>query len=184
MQVFIQRIWVAYEIYMVIQVCKGVFLVRFGNLQWKKELYTTLMLNPFWSNARILKWICTLNPPSPSHYGRNLDVMYWGLESLSKIRSIIGTRIKTDRYAKAKIMIKYARLLIEVALEGPFLDCIELFNENEVLIKQQVKYEWSPTKCSHCHMFGHEKASYKKKGGAMKEWRKVQSDAHEDEANV
>lgn len=33
-------------------------------------------------------------------------------------------------------MIKYARLLIEVAVKGPFLDYIEFFNENEVLIGQ------------------------------------------------
>ena len=55
----------------------------------------------------------------------NLDVKYWGLESLSKIRSIIGTPVKTYRYTKGKTMINYARLLIEVALEGSFLYCID-----------------------------------------------------------
>ena len=50
----------------------------------------------------------------------NLDVNYWGLESLSKIGSILGIPIKTDRYTKEKSMIKYARLMIEISLEGHF----------------------------------------------------------------
>jgi len=61
-------------------------------------------------------------------------------------------------------MIKYARLMIEMPLEGPFPEYIEFFNDNEVLVRQQIKHEWLPLKCTHSHMFAHEEAVCKKKG--------------------
>ncbi|KAJ8420005.1 hypothetical protein Cgig2_006618 [Carnegiea gigantea] len=51
---------------------------------------------------------------------------------------------------------------------------IEFFNDNEILIRQHVTYEWKPVKCAHYHMFGHEEPVCKKKGEVRKEWRRVQ----------
>ncbi|KAJ8420726.1 hypothetical protein Cgig2_010421 [Carnegiea gigantea] len=98
----------------------------------------------------------------------DLDIKYWALNSLSKIRSIIGISIKIDRYAKDKSMIRYTRLRFEVSLEGPFLEFIEFFNDNDVLVKS----EWLPIKCTHCQMFRHTKDVRKKKRVASKEWRR------------
>ena len=98
-----------------------------------------------------------------------------GAEILSKIGSILGIPIKTDRYSKEKTTLRYARLLIDISLDSTSLDFIKFFNDNEVLIRQQVVYEWKPLKCAHCHMFGHEKQICKKKGGVRQEWRRVQS---------
>ncbi|KAJ8422407.1 hypothetical protein Cgig2_013227 [Carnegiea gigantea] len=42
------------------------------------------------------------------------------------------------------------------------------------LIRQPVKYEWIPSKCTHCGMFGHEEPVCKKKGMIRREWRQVQ----------
>ncbi|KAJ8424375.1 hypothetical protein Cgig2_033992 [Carnegiea gigantea] len=66
-------------------------------------------------------------------------------------------------------MLKYARFLIETNLEGPFSEYIEFINDNEVLVRQQVKYEWLPIKCDHCHMFAHVGED-----PTRKEWRPVQ----------
>ncbi|KAJ8419930.1 hypothetical protein Cgig2_021307 [Carnegiea gigantea] len=99
-----------------------------------------------------------------------------GSTGLSKIGSIIGIPIKIDRYTKNKYRIRYARLLIEIYLEGPFLEFIEFFKDNK-----QVNYEWLPTKCNPYQMFGHEEETYKKKGGTRKKWRKVQKDPPEAE---
>ena len=65
----------------------------------------------------------------------DLDVNYWGLESLSKIGSILSIPIKIDRYTNERSVIKYARLLIEISLEGPFPNYIEFFNDDEVLVR-------------------------------------------------
>ena len=103
----------------------------------------------------------------------NLDVKYWGQSSLSKIGNIIAIPIKTDKYSRDRIMLKSVRILIEVNLEGPFPDFIEFINENGVLTRQQVKFEWLPTNCDHCLMYGHEETFCRKKESVRKEWRPI-----------
>jgi len=103
----------------------------------------------------------------------DLDVKYWGQNSLSKIGSILGIPIKTHKYTRDRSMLKYARLLIDVNLEGPFPDFVEFFNENGVLIRQQVIFEWRPRKCSHCLMYAHEEVNCRKKEKGRKEWRQI-----------
>ncbi|KAJ8433396.1 hypothetical protein Cgig2_028996 [Carnegiea gigantea] len=96
-----------------------------------------------------------------------------GADSLSKIGSLLGIPIKTDRFTKERSVIRYARLLIDIPLNSSFPKFIEFFNDNELLIRQHVVYEWKPVKCSHCHMFGHKEPVCKKKNVVRKEWRKV-----------
>ncbi|KAJ8421292.1 LOW QUALITY PROTEIN: hypothetical protein Cgig2_031131 [Carnegiea gigantea] len=102
-----------------------------------------------------------------------LDIKYWGMESLSKIGSILGIPFKTDKFTKDKQVIRYARLLVEMQIDGPFPEHIEFFNEEGVLTHQQVTYEWIPSKCTHCAMLGHTEEVCKKKGVAHTEWRRI-----------
>ena len=91
-----------------------------------------------------------------------LVVKYWGLQSLSKIGSMLGIPLKTDKYTKEKSKLKYARLLVEMPLEGYFPDYIEFANEKNVIIRQKVVYEWVPLKCFHYIMFGHTQENCRK----------------------
>ena len=104
----------------------------------------------------------------------DLDIKYWGLGSLSKIGSLIGHPLKSDKYTAEKSMLNYARLLVDVPLDGPFPECVEFFNEKEVLIRQPVKFEWLPSKCSFCGMFDHLEEVCRKKSAPKKEWRRVE----------
>lgn len=113
----------------------------------------------------------------------DLDLKYWGMSGLSKIASVTGTPLKTNRSTKEQSMIKYARILIELPIEGLFLEFIEFFNEENILNRQTVSYEWLPTKCSHCGMFGHEDSNYRNKGAIRKEWRRVIPPADEAVTN-
>ncbi|KAJ8421089.1 hypothetical protein Cgig2_025552 [Carnegiea gigantea] len=97
-----------------------------------------------------------------------------GLTSLSKIYSLLGTPLKTNRCARERSMLSYARVLIEFPVERPFPDYIEFFNESDILIRQSISYEWLPIKCLHCGMFGHNEPIYRKKGLVWREWRPVQ----------
>jgi len=86
----------------------------------------------------------------------------------------LGIPIKTEKYTEEKQVIRYARLLVEMPIEGPFPNYIEFFNEDEILIWQPVSYEWLPTKCTHCAMLGHTEEVCKKKGVIRTEWRPIQ----------
>ncbi|KAJ8422267.1 LOW QUALITY PROTEIN: hypothetical protein Cgig2_000655 [Carnegiea gigantea] len=138
---------------------KGVFLVQFVSMHDELEVVKKGVFY-FDSKPLIVKgW----NPEMDMHTDDinslpiwvqlpALDIKYWGAESLSKIGSTIGIPLKTNRYTKDRTMLKYARLLINVSLDSPFLNFIEFLNDHDVLIRQQVVYEWKPVKCSHCHM--------------------------------
>lgn len=86
---------------------------------------------------------------------------------------MIGIPLNTDRYTNERVLIKYARLLIDVPMDGPFPEYIEFFNEYGDLIRQLVTFEWKPCKCTHCEMFGHLEADCRKKLKLRKEWRPV-----------
>ena len=93
------------------------------------------------------------------------------MQSLSKIGSILGHSLKTDKYTKEKAMLKYARLMVEMSLDGQFPEHVEFANEKGILIRQKVIYEWLPTKCDKCKMFGHMQEQCKKQEKKKKEWR-------------
>ncbi|KAJ8423396.1 hypothetical protein Cgig2_029106 [Carnegiea gigantea] len=138
-QGYIKCIWAAYEIDKIIQIRKGVFLVRFASMQ-DKLIVEKRGMYFFDAKPFLVQFL-------------DLDVKFWGTTSLSKIRSTLGIPLKTDKYTKDETMI------------------------SEMLVRQQVKYEWKPTKCSHCNMFSHKEANCKEKGGIRKEWRQVQREA-------
>jgi len=102
-----------------------------------------------------------------------LDNKYWGLDSLSKIGSVLGIPIKTDKYTRDKSFLRYARLLIEMQLQDSFADYIEFVNEHNVVVRQKVEYEWKPTKCDYCRMFGHTEEKCRKKPQPRTEWRPI-----------
>ena len=68
-------------------------------------------------------------------------------------------------------MLKYARMLVEMHIDGPFSEYIEFANEKDILLRQKVHYEWLPIKCTYYKMFGHTQELYKKKDTSRKEWR-------------
>ena len=93
---------------------------------------------------------------------------------MSKIGSILGIPLKTNRYTKEKSILQFARLLIEMPLDGNFPDFIDFINDNDVLVRQQVKFEWKPIQCAHYHMLGHDISVCKKERKIRQEWRVVQ----------
>ncbi|KAJ8424009.1 hypothetical protein Cgig2_032393 [Carnegiea gigantea] len=120
----------------IVQVREGVFLVQFTNMQDKLEVIQRGVYffnkKPFiveaWNESLSLdtSWLQSL--PLWVQFLK-LDITYWGIESLSKLGSTLGILIKTDRTTKEKSAIKYAILLIEMSLDGPFPNHIDSIND-------------------------------------------------------
>ena len=97
------RIWANYEVERAIQVRKGVFLVRFANLQdkmavKKRGIYyfdSKPLLVKGWNPKMDLKIDEIKSLPLWVQFP-NLDIKYWGLEILSKNGSLLGIPIKAD----------------------------------------------------------------------------------------
>ncbi|KAJ8421820.1 hypothetical protein Cgig2_000989 [Carnegiea gigantea] len=64
------------------------------------------------------------------------DKVVLGPDSLSKLGSIIGITIKTDKYTKENSMIQYVRLLIDIPLNGAFPIYIEFVNDMDVVVRK------------------------------------------------
>ena len=75
-----------------------------------------------------------------------LGLKYYGLESLSKIGSIVGIPLKSDKTTKEKTTIKYARMLVEVPIDGPFPEHFDFVNDLDMVIRQKVVFEWKSVK--------------------------------------
>ena len=89
---------------------------------------------------------------------------------------MIGIAIKTDKFIKEKTALQYARMMIEVEINGPFPDHIDFINDWDVVIRQESRYEWQPVKCNNCKMLGHKERVCRKKTAVRQErqeWRVV-----------
>ncbi|KAJ8433453.1 hypothetical protein Cgig2_014494 [Carnegiea gigantea] len=159
---------------------KGVFIMRFNNLDdqltvVKRGVYyfdnKPLPVKP-WNLEMDINTEAITSLPIWVRF-MDLDIKYWGLASLSKLGSILGIPIKTDKYTMEKTRLSYARFLIETPVDEAFPNFINFVNDQDVVVRLQVKYEWKPIKCQHCRMYGHKEDECRKKTIIRKEWRKV-----------
>ena len=175
---FVRRMWKDYTINKVLLVKKGLYLIRFEDYQDTLKViqrgFYLFDQKPFivkpWTPEMEINTEAITSLPIWVRFPE-LDIKYWGPHSLSKIGSMLGIPLKTDRFTKDKMMLRYARLLVEMSLDGQFPEFIEFPNEKGVLIRQKVHYEWLPIKCTHCKMFGHSLEDCRKKDPQRREWR-------------
>lgn len=180
-QRYIRRLWAELSVDKIILVRKGVFLVRFDCMEDKDK---ALARGIYFFNRKpfiVQSWNTDLDMTTASITTLplwiqlpGLEIKYWGISSLNKLCSILGKPIRTDQYTQEKTMWRYARVLIEMPMTGPFPDHIDFFNEEGILVRQEVHYEWLPIKCDHCHMLGHETDTCRKKPTVLQVWRPVQ----------
>ncbi|KAJ8421596.1 LOW QUALITY PROTEIN: hypothetical protein Cgig2_020785 [Carnegiea gigantea] len=91
------------------------------------------------------------------------------MASVSELGSTLGIPIKTNKYTMEKTRLSYARLLIDIPVEGSFPEFIDFVNNQDLV------YEWKPIKCNHCKMFGHLEEECRKKARTRREWREAQN---------
>ncbi|KAJ8424423.1 hypothetical protein Cgig2_010652 [Carnegiea gigantea] len=144
---FVKRNWKGLEIDKVLLIKKGLYLVCFNELKDAMEVAQKGSFH-FDQKPFIVKaWNPDLEMSSDTITTlpiwiqlHDLDLKYWGMQSLSKLGTIVGIPLKTDQYTKERTMLKYARMLVEIPLERDFPEFIEFANEKDVIIRQKV--EW------------------------------------------
>ncbi|VFQ82333.1 unnamed protein product [Cuscuta campestris] len=104
-----------------------------------------------------------------------LNMKYWSLTGLSKLRSMIGKPVRRDKAIATRIKWGSARIQVEVQVQQNFL------NEEGRIIFQSVEYEWRPTICERCNRTGHtgdecrnKQDDNKGKGPIKKVWKPKQ----------
>ncbi|KAJ8426671.1 hypothetical protein Cgig2_030090 [Carnegiea gigantea] len=163
---YVRRIWSQYEIDKVVAARKGIYLVRFKSAQ-DKEAVLSKVIYYFDQKSFIIKaWNENLELDTISISSLRIWVQFPeldGVESLSKLGSLPRIPLKTDKQTMEKVYISYARLLIDIHLDGTFPDYVDFITDKGIVTKQRVKYEWRPLKRSHCNTFAHFKSDCRKR---------------------
>ncbi|XP_062118471.1 uncharacterized protein LOC133832103 [Humulus lupulus] len=105
-----------------------------------------------------------------------LGLQYWGTKCLSALFSILGKPILVDKVTKDRSMMQFARVLVEIDIADEVSKSIQFLNEREQLMEQFVEFEWLPTQCKICKVFGHTESSCNKKKEVV--WRPKEQNAN------
>lgn len=84
-----------------------------------------------------------------------LPIHYWGVRCLSRIAGMLGKVIRVDNATLKKDRMHFARVLVELDINGDFHDSISFTNEDDELLSIKVLYDWKPQFCSKCQQLVH-----------------------------
>ncbi|KAF9671283.1 hypothetical protein SADUNF_Sadunf12G0031300 [Salix dunnii] len=75
---------------------------------------------------------------------------------LSMVASIVGTLLSCDEPTHRYTRLEYARICVEIDAALPYVHQFEVLTAlSPSLIPIQVEYEWKPSRCDTCKVFGH-----------------------------
>ena len=92
----------------------------------------------------------------------NLPLKCWTPRCLSKLASVLGKPIQSDKLTATKERVSYARLLVEVDLLANLRSSINVTLPNGNTHIQRVIYETLPKFCKHCKVLGHSTRAFSK----------------------
>ncbi|XP_062086245.1 uncharacterized protein LOC133792360 [Humulus lupulus] len=98
-----------------------------------------------------------------------LGLQYWGTKCLSALMSTIGVPILVDKVTKDRSMMQFARVLVEIELSEDLPKSVQFLNEKGQLVEQFLEFEWLPTQCRGCKVYGHTESMCNKKPAEI--WR-------------
>ncbi|XP_056691612.1 uncharacterized protein [Spinacia oleracea] len=160
MEGFIRRIWKQLNVDKVVMVRKGVFLVRFLTMDSKDKVLRGHYF--FDSKPLILKpWNSDMNMDTPELQSvpiwvqLKLNFKYWGEKALFKIVAQLGKPLRRDQATISRDKLQFARVMVDVPLSQELPDFISFRDENGIMARVAIFYEWRPTICTKCKMFGH-----------------------------
>nr|XP_021851937.1 uncharacterized protein LOC110791493 [Spinacia oleracea] len=141
---------------------EGYFIIRFVS---RKDRDSVLMAGPysFFSRPMIVKpWSAKFNFQEEilrviPVWVRllNLPLNYWGVDSLSRIGSLLGIPLFADECTSAQMRVSFARLLVEIDVTQPLPKHVILQDPVGGTFSQPVLYDWLPPYCGTCKVVGH-----------------------------
>uniref|UniRef100_A0A2K2AH39 Uncharacterized protein n=1 Tax=Populus trichocarpa TaxID=3694 RepID=A0A2K2AH39_POPTR len=95
--------------------------------------------------ARVPVWVRLYNVP----------LEYWTIKGLSCVASAIGVPLHADHTTLLRKRLSYARVCVEIDASKTLVKEYDLRCPNGLFITISAEYEWIPSKCSNCNVFGH-----------------------------
>ncbi|XP_058190906.1 uncharacterized protein LOC131308106 [Rhododendron vialii] len=89
-----------------------------------------------------------------------IPLEFWTEQGLSYIASALGKPLYADDMTEKGKRLSFAKICVEIHVDTPLLDVVEVEYANGASAFINVKYPWKPSRCSECHVFGHTEASH------------------------
>ncbi|XP_020255648.1 uncharacterized protein LOC109832661 [Asparagus officinalis] len=163
MENFIKKAWSPLATPEILLLKSGLFLFRFNT---KEEMNDIMENGPWFFGSRpILLKFWTIEEEIEKSFENTypiwiqlpgLRLNLWNTKCLSKIASVIGKPIATDKLTANRQRLLYARVLVEVKMPSMLPDHISIQGSNGKMINQRVQYEWKPKWCDYCKQLGHD----------------------------
>ncbi|KAF6172969.1 hypothetical protein GIB67_006345 [Kingdonia uniflora] len=96
---------------------------------------------------------------------KKVPVHLWTSHGIAKIASFIGTPLLLDKKTEDWTTSSFARVCVEVHSDKDLPNFIPIVYEGIRRLNIEVEYNWIPTKCSACKVFGHNTLKCPKKVG-------------------
>ncbi|XP_062085752.1 uncharacterized protein LOC133791859 [Humulus lupulus] len=166
---FIKRIWGKHGIERISRLNNGFTLVKFRD-EVTRDLVLEAGVLHFDRKPVIVKpWSADLDTlkavKSVPVWVRlpGLGLQYWGTKCLSALMSTIGVPILVDKVTKDRSMMQFSRVLVEIELSEDLPKSVQFLNEKGQLMEQLLEFEWLPTQCRGCKVYGHTERMCNKK---------------------
>ncbi|XP_021856398.1 uncharacterized protein [Spinacia oleracea] len=112
-----------------------------------------------------------------------LNFKYWGEKATFKIVAQLGKPIRRDQATICRDKLQFSRVMVDVPLSQDLPDYISFRDENGVMVRVALFYEWRPTMCTQCKMFGHLQAECRQ--GMKRVWvNKITKSSQPDPAPI
>ncbi|KAL7181458.1 hypothetical protein ACSBR1_040364 [Camellia fascicularis] len=85
----------------------------------------------------------------------NIPLEYWDGNGLSRITSAVGVPLFMDQLTSSGSRISFARVCVDMPADSAFPDSF-VITSGDVSINIHVEYQGVPSRCMHCHVFGHD----------------------------
>ncbi|XP_028120127.1 uncharacterized protein LOC114317570 [Camellia sinensis] len=85
----------------------------------------------------------------------NIPLEYWDGDGLGRIASAVGVPLFMDQLTSSGSRISFARVCVDISAVSEFPDSF-IITSGDVSMNIHVEYQGVPSRCMHCHVFGHE----------------------------
>lgn len=92
----------------------------------------------------------------------NVPLEFWTSTGLSYIASAVGKPLHVDKFTASKKRISYVRVCVEVNASDELVNDFDLQCADGNWITIHAEFEWTPTRCKACEVFGHSISSFSK----------------------
>lgn len=164
----VMRIWEKFGIYDVRANDQGFFFFKFSKVDAYRSLMETgpchiagkLMILKQWEPQMVLTKENLSTIPIWVQFS-NIPLEFWTERGLSYIASGIGKPLYADVLTEKGQRLSFAKICVEVTVDSPLPDVVEVEYANGSSAFVATKYPWKPSRCSECRVFGHTEARHK-----------------------